>query len=108
MALLTYLLTRKKGPAPVDRKALTLAERERYDAVVKAQKIKLDALQKLSGELTKKLEQNRKALADRLKEIDDETRSDYDRIVGDDDALLDRLRTVVGAAAAGRDGGEEG
>lgn len=108
MSLLTYFLTHRKGPAPVDRKALTMAERDRAQLVQKAQRIKLESLQKLNTELADNLKVARDRLSAKLEKIDDETLQEYDRLVSDDRALLERIDSLLGTTTEWRRGGSKG
>lgn len=98
-ALLTVLLTKRfYGKELLDRATLLSIEKTRLETVAKVHKRRTEELEAITVDLAAKLKQTKLALAERLKEISDDQKADYDRLVSSGNALLGKIDSVLAAA----------
>lgn len=98
VALVLWLLLRKKAEPAVDRAGLIDSERTRLEAERDAEKRGREAAEKVARELEVQV----RAIADwkkqRLEALDAEKAQKYRDMAGDPDAILRRLDEILGGA----------
>jgi hypothetical protein len=95
--VIVYLVVRRAVGA-IDRNALAASEKERVDAELEAERKKKLELERLAGELRKRLEANRAWFEKTKERIDEDLGKEYDDLARDDGALLGKLSELLGGA----------